>query len=225
MLLLRSGVGVFGAERVVLELAKGWWTEYHPFVGVIKIKTKILPNWRKRQNAGVPFAIVFECGGAFDVGTIRTIRDLLRITKFAWSKSARIQSQFYGLAEGVNKLPSLATIHPWTQNTHFDSRKNLRFWIKPGFRLVDERLPFPKMCRKFSKMLPQNNALISNGIDVQRFQQVTPGSGAVSQTIGCRGKRLLIGTIGRLVPEKKAINILSKVRRRCRRNCQILNLR
>ncbi|MCB9066205.1 MAG: glycosyltransferase family 4 protein [Calditrichae bacterium] len=207
VLLLRSGVGVFGAERVVLELAKGLMdTEYHPFVGVIQNQDPNSTELAKAaEREGVP-AIVFECGGAFDVGTIRTIREFIADNQICLINPHGYKANFYGLAAaGVGKLPSLATIHPWTETEYSFRAKIYTFLDKTWLRLVDELVAVSENVQEIlQKMLPQKQCtLISNGIDVQRFQQVTPEQRLqYRKQLGVAENDLLIGTIGRLVPEK-----------------------
>lgn len=121
-------------------------------------------------------------------------------------QSARIQSQF--LRAGGSRCGQVAEPrhYPSVDRNRVSFRAKIyTFLDKTWLRLVDELVAVSENVQEIlQKMLPQKQcALISNGIDVQRFQQVTPEQRLqYRKQLGVAENDLLIGTIGRLVPEK-----------------------
>ena len=112
--LISSG-GFFGAERVVVTLAREQIKQgLGAYVGVFKNYNN--PHLELAQNAhkcNLPVEI-FDCKGRFDIKTILSIRYFLRENKIDIIHSHGYKSNFYGLLAALNmNIKRITTCHNW----------------------------------------------------------------------------------------------------------------
>ena len=207
ILILRSSAGVFGAERVVLELCKGLMdSPYQPIVGVLTNQDKrSIHLYEAARLENLP-AEVFEAGGAFDRGAILQIREYIEANEVSIINCHGYKANVYaaGAAAFAKKI-LIATIHPWTE-TEYSWRAKFYTWLdKLVLRMFDERIAVSDNVLKMlkSQMPAARHTLIPNGIDTSRFLNI----GAKSRQQMRRLPNIpedcfLIGTIGRFAPEK-----------------------
>jgi glycosyltransferase involved in cell wall biosynthesis len=207
ILILRSSAGVFGAERVVLELCKGLMdSPYQPIVGVLTNQDKrSIHLYEAARLENLP-AEVFEAGGAFDRGAILQIREYIEANEVSIINCHGYKANVYaaGAAAFAKKI-LIATIHPWTE-TEYSWRAKFYTWLdKLVLRMFDERIAVSDNVLKMlkSQMPAARHTLIPNGIDTSRFLNIGAKSRQqMRRLLNIPEDCFLIGTIGRFAPEK-----------------------
>jgi glycosyltransferase involved in cell wall biosynthesis len=207
ILILRSSAGVFGAERVVLELCKGLMdSPYQPVVGVLTNQDKrSIHLYEAARLENLP-AEVFEAGGAFDRGAILQIREYIEANEVSIINCHGYKANVYaaGAAAFAKKI-LIATIHPWTE-TEYSWRAKFYTWLdKLVLRMFDERIAVSDNVLKMlkSQMPAARHTLIPNGIDTSRFLNIGAKSRQqMRRLLNIPEDCFLIGTIGRFAPEK-----------------------
>ena len=207
ILMLRSGTGVFGAERVVLEMAAALpGFGYQATVGVIENHH---PGHAALADAatamGLP-SLVFPCSGPFDVKTIWRIRRYIDEHGITVVNPHGYKANFYALAANTFRdIPLTATLHPWTEND-YSLRARIYTWLDKAWLGRMDRLVAvsENVCSELHQRLPGAAChVIPNGIDMQRFS--LNGSFSIDtyrQACGFSATDQIIGAVGRLVPEK-----------------------
>jgi glycosyltransferase involved in cell wall biosynthesis len=198
--LLSSG-GVYGAEKMVVSLAKGLeQMGCHCILGVLDnlhVESSDVITFMRRQNLPV---VVFPCKGKMDFNMVHKIRRCMRSHEIGLVHSHSYKTDFYGyLAARDSKSPILATSHFWTRRT-----KSLRLYA-----YIDQF-----MLRRFNHVVAVSDeiageiiasgvpsakvSVIDNGIDLAAFRNPTPGVGVEFRERGMR----IVGAVGRLVDQK-----------------------
>ena len=207
VLILRSSAGVFGAERVVLELCKGLLdSPFQPVIGVLTNRDERSICLYEAARAEELPAEVFESEGAFDRGAILRLRDYIDTNNVDIINTHGYKANVYAAgAAAFAKNIMIATIHPWTE-TEYSWRAKFYTWLdKLVLRMFDERIAVSENVLQIlnAQMPAARHTLIPNGIDTMRFA----GTGEATrqqmrQILTVPDDCLLIGTIGRLAPEK-----------------------
>ena len=208
---LISSAGFFGAENVVIELAKQLLaSNYEPIIGVfnnIHNNHTEIADVAKNYNLKVR---LFACNGQFDLKTIMTIRNFIKKNDILIIHSHGYKSNFYALmATLYNKnLSSITTCHLWTQasfkNRIYESLD--KKWLNRFDRIVtvSDELMAQVATLRVSK---DKVTTIYNGIDLNRFN----GSVNIEEIRKKFNIPLhfnIIGTIGRLNEQKAQIFII-----------------
>ena len=140
VLMLRSSTGVFGAEQVMLEIAKGVKElGITPVVGVLENSSDEWPALARRSRELNLETVEFHCRGAFDRQTISTIREYVKSEDIPLIHSHGYRSNFYSLlSAGANKAHCLATCYPWTNTDNGLKSKFSSFLNKTWLRKMDQ---------------------------------------------------------------------------------------
>ena len=206
VLQLRSSVGFFGAENVVLEIAKGLrQTPHQPFIcDFVTHRQQRVELLERARHHGIANA-AFACRSPLDFRTVAALREFIRIHEIAVVHSHGYKANFYALA-ATRGLPvcRFATCHPWTETTY---NWRARFYTavdKNLLRHFDHLVAVSEQVRAqviASKVPGQCVSVIANGIDLSRFQRYGNRE-QLSHEFQLPVGRVVVGTIGRLVPEK-----------------------
>jgi glycosyltransferase involved in cell wall biosynthesis len=201
VLQLISSGGFYGAESVLINLARslselGCESIVGVFDNAHRSNTEVAEHARRLGLA----VETFTCSGRMDWDTVREIRNAIRKHGIDLVHTHGYKSNLYGYA-AVRPLglPILATCHNWTRQS-----ASLRVYA------VLDRM----VLRRFSQVVAVSEtvrdslceaglqkervATIDNGVDLQRFAS---GSAFFAQEIG-KGSKLVVGMVGRLVPQK-----------------------
>jgi len=224
ILMLRSPLGVFGAERVILDLAQGLDNSgFEPVIGVVENKSGGQRELAKASAALQLRTEIFPCSSPFDWKTVLQIRNFVRDNGIDIVHAHGYKANFYGLmATRFTSIPVIATCHPWTE-TDYSFRARMytfldKFWLKRMDRVV-------AISEEVKQQLwsPQRNAVVDvipNGIDLTRFNgklQDRP----LREQLGFESSNIIVGAVGRLVPEKGYSYLLESASRVCANHPQV----
>lgn len=204
VLQLRSSMGFFGAEAMILELAKELSkTNYEPIIGVIN--NTYNPHLEMidvaKKNA-IKFK-VFECCSQIDFRSIIKLRNYLIDERIAIIHSHGHKANIYALLASLFlNVKKIASCHPWIESSKkmkvyssLDKKLLRNFdWVVPiSYEVQDEIYKYLGDHKKIS--------MINNGINVERFQKKYDKSNIYSE-LNIKPGSIILGTIGRLAPEK-----------------------
>jgi glycosyltransferase involved in cell wall biosynthesis len=216
---LISSTGLFGAERVVLELSQSLKKIGHtPIVGAIE--NTYNPNVqivREAKKLGLD-TIIFPCESKFDQTTIRNISYFLRQKGIHLVHTHGYKSNFFGLLSSDKKTRLISTNHNWL--TSSTKLKFFRFFdalcLRRFHRIVAVSTQVKHEMLKL-RLSPNKITVIHNGIALERFE-TQKDILQIKKRLKIDPKAKIIGTIGSLTPEKnheqilRATEILMKVR-------------
>lgn len=200
---LISTSGLFGAERVLLELAS-----QSQLLGV-DVTVAVLKNSRNPNTelaeaacrAGLP-TLVIPCGGRFDPGVVRTLADEIGKTGAQAIHSHNYKSNYYA------RQAALLTGIRWIVTNH-----GRRAGLKLLFYALFDALRLRKADRvvavsnKIAEQLASLGikrdvlSVIDNGVDLRRFSQLSTRSEA-GKVLGVADDSYVIGSVGALTEEK-----------------------
>jgi glycosyltransferase involved in cell wall biosynthesis len=220
VLILRSAIGVFGAERVILELAAGLKdSQYAPVIGVIENRHKSHAELISAARAARLPAVLFRCRKPFDLKTALEIRSYIKQNHIAIIHPHGYKANFYTLmSSAFIKIPRIATCHPWTETDYNIRARVYTFLDKTWLKKMDGVVAVSQEVRReLHKRLPEAKCeVIANGIDLQRFCLEKNGN-SLRKSFEITGSDFLIGTIGRLVPEKGYQYLITAAKAICRK--------
>jgi glycosyltransferase involved in cell wall biosynthesis len=214
ILQLISSTGFFGAENAMYELSKGLSSQgYRTYIGIIgslKHFPVEFPLLAKNSNIEVK---EFSCRGKFDLKTILQIRRYVKNNRINIIHSHNYKSNFYSLlATALQNVKRITTCHNWLS-------------VNPKMKIY-ERID-KSLLHKFHKIIAVSDALkeeiinsglpvekvlvINNGVDLTRFNS-PDNSDSIRKKLGFDSKDKIIGTIGRLVPDKGNIFLLQAIK-------------
>lgn len=217
---LISSNGLFGAERVVLELSKGLSAlkRCDPVVGALRNSqnphTEILEEARSN---GLGTAM-FPCAGQFDARTINGIRNFLKKEAIDLLHCHGYKSNFYGLLAAGNLVPKVTTNHNWLLS-HWKLKLYClldALWIRRFDRIVAVSEEVKRNMLKY-RVPEEKIEVIDNGIDVNRLNREFPAEEARAE-FGLKGQEKVIGTVGSLKPEKGHIYLLRAAKEALKNN-------
>lgn len=221
VLILRSAIGVFGAERVILELATGLKDSgFAPVIGVIENRHPSHAELASVARTAGLSAVLFPCRKPFDFKTVLEIRRYIKQNRVAILHPHGYKANFYALmSSAFMKISRIATCHPWTETSYSVKARIYTFldktWLKRMKRIVAVS---EEVRQELQKRLPGAKCeVIPNGIDLQRFHLEKSGNDS-RKTFGIAGSDYLIGTIGRLVPEKGHQYLIAAAKTLCRKH-------
>jgi glycosyltransferase involved in cell wall biosynthesis len=201
ILQLISSAGFYGAENVVTALSRdlremGHSVQVGLFENAHKSESAVAEEMQRR---GVN-VISIRCNGRVDKETIRSIREIIRSQQVEVLHCHGYKADIYGyLAARRMGLPIVATCHLWTQ--HDWAIRVYEFLdalvLKSFGAIVAVSDGIAKKARQ-SGIAPQKIRVIDNGIDLRQFGSASP---TLAKELR-KGDKLLIGTAGRLVPQK-----------------------
>jgi glycosyltransferase involved in cell wall biosynthesis len=206
---LISSTGLYGAERVALDLCKSL-KRYgcESIIGVIKNSHNPHVEVADEARKNSIDAVIFPCEGQLDVKLI------LRIRKYASENQINLvhchgyKSNFYGLFACPKDIPIVATNHNWLAS-HWRLRAYRRFdslLIRCFTRIIAVSEGVMEEMLKYG--VPKEKIrVIDNGIDLTRFDD-TISPEAIREEFGIKKGVRVIGTVGNLGAEKGHVYLL-----------------
>jgi len=210
---LRKSEGFYGAERVVLAIAKG--SEDHgsdSWIGCINDSRNPCPAlFEVAVRQGLP-AVLLPCSMRFDPFCLREIVKTARSLKINVIHCHGFKADFYGFFAALwLGIPAISTQHGWTR-----SNRLIRAWERADLVLL----------RRFSKVVAVSEeielALAERGVPSRIVEHIPNGisipplrkkSETFLTSLGASWNTPLIGIIGRLSVEKGHRDFLSAVKR------------
>jgi glycosyltransferase involved in cell wall biosynthesis len=211
---LISSVGLFGAERVAVELAKSLKKTYHcePILGVIR--NVYNPHEEISEEAdrnGIPHT-VFTCKSQLDLQLAFSVREFIKKNRVDIIHCHGYKSNFYGLLASRGQVPSVTTNHNWL-TAHWKLKAYCfldSLWIRFFDRIVAVSNEVKKDMLRY-KIPEEKIRVIDNGIALERFEKVVETKKMKNQ-LGFDEEIRIIGTIGSLIIEKGHIYLLEAAR-------------
>jgi len=210
ILQLISSKGLFGAERMLIELSKSLQAtdSYHCTVGVIRNSQD--PNVdvsEEGKKRGLSTAI-FPCRNRFDLQTVFDIRKFLRKSKVHLIHCHGYKGNFYGLLASRGRIPAVTTHHNWLR-WHWRLRLYClldSLWIRFFDRIVTVADETKEELLRYG--IPRAKIrVIDNGIEMDRFGREMQVE-RIKKELGLHENSKVVGTIGRLGDEKGQIYLL-----------------
>ena len=199
-----STLGFFGAEKVMLELARALsFSEYKPYIGIIcRNLNQCLDIENEAQKYNLEYKI-FLCKRRMDIKTITEINRYLKNNKVDIVHSHGYKSNIYcflaSLDIGVKKV---VTCHNWLSGSL--KMKLYEILDKVLLKYCDKVVAVSDTLKKEiikSGILYKKIVVINNGIDIAKLK--TDGrEKRVKTSLSIKENDRIIGTVGRLVPEK-----------------------
>jgi glycosyltransferase involved in cell wall biosynthesis len=197
-----SSFGMGGQERMALELARSQRAAGHTVLAISLAGGPEGPHAESFRACGARVYTVPKRPGGFDVGLPFRLAAVLR------RESARIvhthnpQPLIYG-ALGA-RLARAAIVHTkHGANPDLLRRRALR---RGAAALVDAYVavskPTAAIARRHRECAPTKLRVITNGVEVERYTQSSEARSALRRAFGIPEDAWVIGTVGRLAPEK-----------------------
>jgi len=211
---LISSVGLFGAERVAIELSKSLKKTYHcePILGVIRnVYNPHEEISEEAEKSDIPHT-VFLCQSQLDLKLVFSIRTFIKENRMDIIHCHGYKSNFYGLLASRGQVPAVATNHNWL--TEHWKLKTYCFldslWIRFFDRIVAVSDDVKKDMLRY-KVPGEKIRVIDNGVALERFETPVETKNMKKQ-LGVGEKTRIIGTVGSLVVEKGHIYLLAAAR-------------
>ena len=210
ILQMRSSIGFFGAENVIIELGKEFKSRrIICYIGVIQNTNKNSKYLSEIANTSSLPNVLFPGTSPFSFLTLYSILNFVKKHQISIIHSHGYKANLYAfLIKLITRVPAIATCHPWTEINY--NKKALLYKlfdlkILSAFNkliAVSENVKL-ELLKKVNK---KEILLIANGIDVKRFScKINPDISKLFKV----GKNLaVIGTVGRLVEEKGYIYLI-----------------
>jgi glycosyltransferase involved in cell wall biosynthesis len=210
ILQLRSSSGFFGAENVVIELAKQLSnSNYHPIVGVFEDSRNPHIELAQVAESHNLETKIFKCSGQFDLRIVFAIRNFINQRSIDIIHSHGYKANFYSLlATLFNNVKFIATCHPWIK-----TNLALKFYSWFDKSLLKKSDHVVAISDEIKDAVLENGvarnkiSVIENGIDVSRFNIEYDRNELVKEFDITPGNKV-IGTIGRLSEEKGQKNFI-----------------
>lgn len=206
--LISSG-GLYGAERVAIELCKSLKLYgCQSMIGVIKNSHNPHVEVAEEAKKNSIETVVFPCSSQLDLKLISRIRDYIENDKIDLINCHGYKSNFYGLLASRKRIPIVTTNHNWL-TSHWKLRIYCfldSLWIRYFDRIIAVSDGIKEEMIKY-KVPKDKIRVIDNGIDMARFNEViSPAS--IKEEFDIRGDVQIIGTVGNLGYEKGQIYLL-----------------
>lgn len=206
---LISSRGLYGAERVVLDLCKSL-KRYgcESIIGVIRNSHNPHVEVADEARKNSIDAVIFPCEGQLDVKLIFRIRKYASENQINLMHCHGYKSNFYGLLAGKKWIPIVTTNHNWL-TSHWKLRAYRRFdslLIRYFTRIIAVSDGVRKEMLRYG--VPKEKIrVIDNGIDLTRFGD-TRSPEAIREEFGIKKGVTVIGTVGNLGAEKGHVYLL-----------------
>lgn len=197
---LISSTGLYGAERVVIELSGSLLgtLKAHPVVGIISNSynpcSEVVQEAKKHDLE----TIVFPSRKQFDVSAISAIRNFLKNNKIDLLHCHGYKSNLYGLLASRRDVPTVTTNHNWLKS---DSKLMVYCFLDSlWIRLFDKIIAVSDEIKQemIRYRIPAKKIdVIDNGIDFARFSNGV-AENVISKEFGLDREARVIGTIGSL---------------------------
>ena len=211
--LISSG-GLFGAERVAVELSKSLKKTYHcePILGVIRnVYNPHEEILEEAKSNGIAYT-VFPCRSQLDLKLAFSIREFIKRNGIDVIHCHGYKSNFYGLLASKGEVPSVTTNHNWL-TTHWKLKTYCfldSLWIRFFDRIVAVSDEVKKDMLRY-KIPEAKIRVVDNGIALERFAKLVE-TNIMKNQLGIDEKIRIIGTIGSLKIEKGHIYLLEAAR-------------
>jgi len=200
---LVSSGGLFGAERVILNLASQDNGSVTSWVGAINNKhNPHLEIIQEAQNAGLKTAI-FDSRSQADLKTLSLIKRFLKENSINILHTHNYKSDITGfLAARLARVKWTATVHGWTST---DSKLHWyelldRFVLKFAAKVICvSQNNYDRLLQKGIKK--SSLAVIANGVDLEQFSSTGSDQG-LKKNFGIGSHEIVITIVGRLGEEK-----------------------
>ncbi|MCJ7785908.1 MAG: glycosyltransferase family 4 protein [Desulfobacterales bacterium] len=207
---LISSVGLFGAERVAIELSKSLKRTYHcePILGVIRNIYNPHEEILEEAKSNDILYTVFSCRNQLDLKLAFSIRDFIKKNRVDIIHCHGYKSNFYGLLASKGQVPSVTTNHNWL-TAHWKLKTYClldSLWIRFFDRIVAVSNEVKRDMLMY-KIPEKKIRVIDNGIAIERFEKLVETKSMKNQ-LGFEEKIRIIGTIGNLGTEKGHIYLL-----------------
>ncbi len=215
-----SSKGFFGAENVLLSVAQNFNNDnYISCVSAIKDERQTNLEVIDRARAiGLP-VYVFESRGRLDLQTIRDLKEFLLDNKIDILHTHNYKSDIIGSMAAENTAVALvSTAHGFTgMNSKVSWYEHLdRWFLKNKFdRTV---VVTDQMLQDFP---PEKRRVINNGIDFGKFNHAEAARQEIRNRYNIQGRDIVIGTVGRLSPEKNQVLLLAALSEICKKRSDI----
>jgi len=207
---LISSVGLFGAERVAIELSKSLKKTYHcePILGVIRNIYNPHEEILEEAKSNDILYTVFSCRSQLDLKLAFSIREFIKKNRVDIIHCHGYKSNFYGLLASKGQVPSVTTNHNWL-TAHWRLKTYCildSLWIRFFDRIVAVANEVKRDMLRYK--IPEDKIrVIDNGIALERFEKLAETKNMKNQ-LGFEEKIRIIGTIGNLGTEKGHIYLL-----------------
>jgi glycosyltransferase involved in cell wall biosynthesis len=213
VLLLRSSRGFFGAERVVLDLARNLpATGFDPCVACLDdAREPHLELVTRASEAGID-TLTFPIRGRVDVGAIRAIARALLDGAFDLLHVHDYKTQFLGLAAArLARRPVVATLHGETGESA--AVRLYESAARPTLRLLDGVVAVSATLLAIARRWgPRGGAThISNGIDAEAVSAAVEAAEPHAAAAGSVDGAPVILSLGRLSKEKGHHHLIEAV--------------
>ena len=207
---LISSVGLFGAERVAIELSKSLKRTYHcePILGVIRNIYNPHEEILEEAKSNDILYTVFSCRNQLDLKLAFSIREFIKKNRVDIIHCHGYKSNFYGLLASKGQVPSVTTNHNWL-TAHWKLKTYClldSLWIRFFDRIVAVSNEVKRDMLRY-KIPEKKIRVIDNGIAIERFEKLVETKNMKNQ-LGFEEKIRIIGTIGNLGTEKGHIYLL-----------------
>jgi glycosyltransferase involved in cell wall biosynthesis len=207
---LISSVGLFGAERVAIELSKSLKKTYHcePIIGVIRNAFNPHEEILEEAKRYEVNTAIFRCRGQFDLKLVFSIKEFIKKNRINIIHCHGYKSNFYGLLASKGQIPSVTTNHNWL-TSHWKLKLYCfldSLWIRFFDRIVAVSNEVKKDMLRY-KIPEEKIRVIDNGIALERFEKLVETK-KMKDPLGFEEKMRIIGTIGSLGTEKEHIYLL-----------------
>jgi glycosyltransferase involved in cell wall biosynthesis len=212
--LISSG-GLFGAERVAVELSKSLKKTYHcePILGVIRNVYNPHEEILEEAERNDILHTVFSCRSQLDFRLVFSIREFIKKNRIDIIHCHGYKSNFYGLLASKGQVPSVTTNHNWL-TAHWKLKTYClldSLWIRFFDRIIAVSNEVKNDMLRF-KIPKEKISMIDNGIALERFAKQVETNNTMKDQLGFDEKTRIIGTIGSLGIEKGHIYLLEAAR-------------
>lgn len=206
---LISSRGLYGAERVALDLCKGLKRNgYESIIGVIRNSHNPHVEVAGEARKNAIDTVIFACEGQLDPKLIFRIRKYASENQINLMHCHGYKSNFYGLLASKKGIPIVTTNHNWL-TSHWRLRAYRRFdslLIRYFTRIIAVSEGVRKEMLRYG--VPKEKIkVIDNGIDLTRFGD-TISPAAIREEFGIKKGVTVIGTVGNLGAEKGHVYLL-----------------
>lgn len=206
ILQLRSSVGFYGAENVIIEIAKSIsGSPYKSTIGILENSHNPHTELAAIAQKYNLVSQVFQCDGRFSTRTAKTLRHFLFKHDIKILHTHDYKADFYArLATFNSNIKRVATIHPWLG---VDQQITAKFYAALDKQVLRSFHRLVAISTEMHAQLVQDGLPISklitieNGIDLCRFT-LNINQNEARQQLRLPLGTTVIGTIGRLSEEK-----------------------
>jgi glycosyltransferase involved in cell wall biosynthesis len=213
VLQLRSSIGFYGAENVILELCKQLKVNnIIPYIGVIQNSNPYSTKLATIANQHSLTNIIFSSKKRYSVNLILEISEFIKKNNIDIIHSHGYKANFYAyIIRSIKRIPCVATCHPWDETDYSLKARFYTFFDKKCLKKFDHLIPVSRNVEiELPNSIKKNKiTLIPNGVDCDRFCNCSQN--CLRKELNLDSATKIIGTVGRLVPEKGYIYLIKAI--------------